>query len=186
MIGTLLCNAGLLHSGQIDVILTEQQIYQGMRFGEIIVLHGWLKEETIDFFADEWPLIVKATPNQPLGYYLKRAGLLSDDQINAILREQWQTSYRFGSLAVLNGWVKKETVDFLVHHLNPNALKESIRIEKTTISNGKSTLSGSKATLTGGKRTYIQLDSRNAERPVIVTDPEDLADIKDFEVDWIV
>jgi hypothetical protein len=47
-IGGYLVDAGLLSVDQINVALNDQQA-TGMRFGEIIVARGWLKEQTVEW-----------------------------------------------------------------------------------------------------------------------------------------
>ncbi len=47
-IGNYLVEAGLLSSAQVEVVLSDQSA-TGMRFGEIVVSRGWLKEQTIEY-----------------------------------------------------------------------------------------------------------------------------------------
>lgn len=47
-LGSYLVDAGLLSTDQVNVALNDQQT-TGMRFGEILVAHGWLKEQTIEW-----------------------------------------------------------------------------------------------------------------------------------------
>jgi hypothetical protein len=47
-LGGYLVEAGLLTHDQVSVILNDQQA-TGMRFGEIVVARGWLKEQTIEW-----------------------------------------------------------------------------------------------------------------------------------------
>lgn len=47
-IGNYLVEAGLLSPAQVDVVLSDQAS-TGMRFGEIVVSHGWLKEQTVEY-----------------------------------------------------------------------------------------------------------------------------------------
>lgn len=47
-IGSYLVDAALLSAAQVELILCDQQA-TGMRFGEILVKRGWLKEQTIEF-----------------------------------------------------------------------------------------------------------------------------------------
>jgi hypothetical protein len=47
-----------------------------------------------------------------LDYYLQQAALLDEKQIKIILQEPKQLWVRFGSVAVLKGWLKQETLDF--------------------------------------------------------------------------
>lgn len=51
-LGGYLMEAGLLTSDQIKVALNDQQA-TGMRFGEIIVARGWLKEQTIEWIVEK-------------------------------------------------------------------------------------------------------------------------------------
>ena len=51
-LGNYLVEAGLLSPDQINVILTDQQA-TGMRFGEIVVARGWLKEQTIEWIVEK-------------------------------------------------------------------------------------------------------------------------------------
>lgn len=51
-IGGYLVDAGLLTAAQISVALNDQQS-TGMRFGEIVVARGWLKEQTIEWIMDK-------------------------------------------------------------------------------------------------------------------------------------
>jgi hypothetical protein len=51
-IGSYLEDAGLLNSDQIKVILADQQA-TGMKFGEIAVARGWVKEKTIEWIIQK-------------------------------------------------------------------------------------------------------------------------------------
>lgn len=48
-LGSYLLEAGLINDAQIEVVLNDQQMMQEMRFGEVLVVRGWIKPETIDF-----------------------------------------------------------------------------------------------------------------------------------------
>jgi len=48
-LGGYLVEAGLLTRVQVDVALADQKA-TGVRFGDIIVIRGWLKEQTIEYF----------------------------------------------------------------------------------------------------------------------------------------
>jgi deoxyribose-phosphate aldolase len=47
-LGGYLIDAGLLTPAQVDVALTDQ-IATGMRFGDIIIERGWVKQQTIEY-----------------------------------------------------------------------------------------------------------------------------------------
>ncbi|BAZ49018.1 hypothetical protein NIES4103_16290 [Nostoc sp. NIES-4103] len=116
-LGKVLQQADLISSEQVEIALKEQTLVHGLRFGEILASHGWLKQKTADFFSQQWTVILKQKPKQPLGKYLEAAGLLNEHQIRTILAEQSQKNLRFGELAVLKGWLKPTTIKFFLEHL---------------------------------------------------------------------
>lgn len=129
-LGTILQQAKLVTSSQVEVALTEQTTQPKHRLGEILAHKGWVKQQTADFFAERWNTLVhQARQGSPksLGYYLKEAGLLDDHQLNSILREQGQGQLwvRIGALAVLKGWLNQTTVDFLLENLYPEKVADS-------------------------------------------------------------
>jgi N-acetylglucosaminyldiphosphoundecaprenol N-acetyl-beta-D-mannosaminyltransferase len=126
-IGEALQQAGLLSTEQVETTLqlqnqhTQNQSSQqpSPRFGEILVQKGWVEIETVDFFAVQLPQLANHHPQHPIGYYLKSAGLLDDGKINHILQEQVHTSLRFGEIAVRKGYIKPETLNFLLQYIIP-------------------------------------------------------------------
>ena len=82
-LGEILIEAGLIPIHQLELALQEQK-QTGMRVGEILVLHGWIKQETVDFFADKWTKFIEEKDKKPLIYYFQQAGLLNDEQVKAI------------------------------------------------------------------------------------------------------
>lgn len=114
-IGERLQAAGLIAAEQVDKILSYQRQHHNLRFGEIAVMWGWLKPETIDFFAEQLPGLMKERQKKRLGQYLKSAALLNDFQIRTILEQQQSHKrLRFGQIAVRQGWVKQQTIDFFL------------------------------------------------------------------------
>ena len=120
-LGVVLQQAGLVSEQQVKVALQDQAHWSELRLGEIMALRGWLKPETADFFAEQWPTLVSQKPKQPLGQYLKEAALLDEEQISAILSAQKKTRIRFGTLATLKGWIKLTTINFFVESLAPES-----------------------------------------------------------------
>jgi tetratricopeptide (TPR) repeat protein len=116
-IGVVLQQADLVSSTQVELALQEQTKFEKMRLGEILARRGWIERETVDFFAEEWPTLLSQKAQQPLGQYLKKAALLNDRQVEAILLEQKQTGLKFGELAVKQGWLKRTTIDFFLKNL---------------------------------------------------------------------
>ncbi|ACK72334.1 hypothetical protein PCC7424_3960 [Gloeothece citriformis PCC 7424] len=125
-LGEILRQANLVSPTQLEEALLEQSRTKG-RIGEILVKRGCIKQETADFFAQDWIHLVTQKEKQPLGHYLKQAGLLDDEQINTIIGEQNEGKLwiRLGALAALKGWVKQSTIDFFVEHLYPEQASES-------------------------------------------------------------
>lgn len=52
-----------------------------------------------------------------IGNYLLEAGLLSTAQVDLILSDQASTGMRFGEIAVSRGWLKEQTIEYLMKHL---------------------------------------------------------------------
>jgi hypothetical protein len=52
--------------------------------------------------------------NKPIGAYLIEAGLLSTAQVEVILTDQQCTELKFGEIAALRGWIKQQTVEYLM------------------------------------------------------------------------
>ena len=128
-IGEVLRNAGLVSTYQLEVALRDQTYYQDMRIGEILALRGWVEQSTVDFFVNEWLNLLhrkRSQPlNQPLGFYLKKASLLTEREIQMILAEQNQTCLRFGATAVIKGFVKQGTIDYFLNNLFPDQAMSS-------------------------------------------------------------
>lgn len=117
-IGVLLKQAGLISNEQLELTLQQQRKHPNLRLGDILSMYGWVKHETVDFFAEQFPELPKSKQKEPLGQYLKAAALLDDLQINSILEEQNQVGLRFGELAVIKGFVKAETVELFLSSLS--------------------------------------------------------------------
>jgi hypothetical protein len=59
-------------------------------------------------------------PNAPpkyIGNYLVEAGLLSTAQVDVILSDQVRTHMRFGEIVASRGWLKEQTIEYLMKHL---------------------------------------------------------------------
>lgn len=130
-LGQILIEAGLISINQIEIVLQEQE-KTGLRIGEILVEHGWIKQPTVDFFADEWRSLLSQEERKPLVYYFQRAYLLEKEEITALIRLQKlkHKKVRFHHLAVEQGYLKQKTVDFLLAHLFKIYDPKSISIAK--------------------------------------------------------
>lgn len=130
-IGQTLIEAGLISLGQIELALKEQQEC-GWRIGKILVSHGWIEPETVDFFCDRWCEILQEPKKKPLVYYFQEAYLLNKKQIEALLRLQKlkHQKVRFHRLAVEQGYLKQRTVDFFLSYLFDIYDPKSISVAK--------------------------------------------------------
>jgi hypothetical protein len=139
-LGEILLQANLVSASQIEEALREQSLTQEGKIGEILARKGWIKQETADFFAHYWHSLVyqekkyRQKPQKPLGYYLRQAGLLDEQQIRIILGEQEQGRLwvRLGASAAMKGWIKQSTVDFFVEHLFPEYATDSPFVKPKT------------------------------------------------------
>lgn len=116
-LGLVLQNAGLISDQQLAIALKDKSRLSNLKIGEIMAIRGWIKLETANFFAEQWPQLLNQFQDQPLGQYFKAAALLSEYQINEILQQQQKTGLKFGSVAVSNGLLGQNTVDFFLQQL---------------------------------------------------------------------
>lgn len=117
-LGLVLQKAGLISNEQLATALQDQNQLSNLKIGEILAIKGWIKLETANFFAEQWPKLLEHFQDRPLGQHLKAAALLNEYQIREILRKQQQTGLQFGSIAVSTGSVPQSTVDFFLEQLD--------------------------------------------------------------------
>ncbi|MEM8720482.1 MAG: pentapeptide repeat-containing protein [Cyanobacteria bacterium P01_G01_bin.39] len=117
-LGETLIEAGLITASQIEFAL-QLQSSNKLRIGEILASHNWIKQQTADFFAEAWQDILAQKAKKPLIYYFRQAGLLDEQQIAKLIREQQQQvkPTRFHRLAVKRGYLKQITVDFFLANI---------------------------------------------------------------------
>jgi tetratricopeptide (TPR) repeat protein len=119
-LGLVLQNADLVSPSEIQIALEDQVKYH-LKIGEILAQKGWIKQETADFFATKWEMMIEQVKNgeakYKLGESLKEAGLLTDSQLQELLKLQKQENLIFGELIVQKGFLRKNTVDLFVKNL---------------------------------------------------------------------
>lgn len=59
----------------------------------------------------------ESLPHRPIGTYLVEAGLLTDAQVGVALADQNVTALPFGEIVVARGWVKEQTVEFIMERV---------------------------------------------------------------------
>lgn len=124
-LGSILQEADLVSSFEIEAALQTQIQYPELRIGEILARQGLIKPETADFFVRDWSKTAIQPEKEVLGYYLQQAAILDRAQIEAILAEQRATGVRFGTIAVFQGFLKSTTLDFFLANLFPEELHAS-------------------------------------------------------------
>ncbi|WP_446683849.1 hypothetical protein [Cyanobacterium sp. HL-69] len=120
LIGEILLEAGLITPSQLEVALADQSQFFKLKIGEILALRGWLKSQTADFLVEiENKKSAKVYKKEyPIGYYFKKAGLLSHEQIDNILVEQKKLGIKFCETAILKGYLKQQTAEFFLDFLS--------------------------------------------------------------------
>ena len=116
-----LFEANLVSAKQIRLANGDKKKLSQQDIAETLVSRGWIERKTIDFFEQKWPIILRQKTRKPIGYYLKEAGLLTQEQIDFILQKQKEKNgfwIKFGQLAVIKGWVKQGTIEFFVESLS--------------------------------------------------------------------
>ncbi len=117
-IGEILLAAGLISEAQLyDALNQQNQPDQNMRLGKILALQGFIQQQTADFFAEHFKAIVKQEDKLPIGQYFYQAGLLESQQVKLVLQDQAVNHMRFGTTAVLKGYISQKTLDFFLNHL---------------------------------------------------------------------
>ncbi|MDJ0597617.1 MAG: hypothetical protein QNJ37_02055 [Crocosphaera sp.] len=117
LLGEILRDADLISEAQLTTVLMDKQKYQHQKIGEILALRGWLKQETVDFFAEQWINCLKEGAKYPIGEYLKQAALLNQEDIEEILALQQHLKIKFGEIAVTRGLLKQKTLNFFLNNL---------------------------------------------------------------------
>lgn len=89
---------------------------------ENVALSAQIKEACLIAEAQR----VQQNHSKPIGQILQEAGLISSEQVAAVVQEQVEDNYRlrFGEILARRGWIKPETVDFLADHLPKLAVTE--------------------------------------------------------------
>lgn len=118
LIGEILQDAGLISLTQIEIALADQKDCFALRFGEILVGKGWIKQTTLDFFMERFSSLCRECCSyyHPIEYYLKKADLLNEQEIDSITKEQKRTRLDFCKIALDKGYLKETTVKFFLEN----------------------------------------------------------------------
>lgn len=72
-----------------------------------------------------------------LGGYLVEAGLLTPAQVDVALNDQKLTGMRFGEILAARGWVKQQTIEYLMHKVVIPEQRTSSQPPRQAAANGK-------------------------------------------------
>ncbi|VEP17828.1 hypothetical protein H1P_6480007 [Hyella patelloides LEGE 07179] len=117
LMGMFLQDADLISSYQWQNALDIQAKYTKVKLEQILVSQKIIKPQTLDFFGNQWQKIKEEGRQFPIGYYLQDSGLLNEQQVHNILREQEKNNLKFGDIAVNQGWIKQGTINFFLDNL---------------------------------------------------------------------
>ncbi|EAZ91981.1 hypothetical protein [Crocosphaera chwakensis] len=117
LLGEVLRDADLITEAQLQIALRDKQEYKHRKIGEIVALRGWLRQETVDFFAEQWPNCLQQREKYLIGEYLQQAALLNKQDIENILDLQQDLKIKFGEIAVSQGLLTQKTLDFFLQNL---------------------------------------------------------------------
>ncbi len=85
--------------------------------GSILASDLGLEDTQSSQKGDAVPSPSLSSSSKCIGNYLLEAGLLSAAQVDVILSDQASTGMRFGEIAVSRGWLKEQTIEYLMKHL---------------------------------------------------------------------
>ena len=124
-LGKILQEADLISPFQLETALSNQVLYPDLKIGEILAQDGSIAQRTADFFVRDWSKVITESEKNAIGYYLERAAILNREQVEIILAEQRDSGIRFGTIAVLQGFIKSTTLDFFLANLFPEEMHKS-------------------------------------------------------------
>jgi hypothetical protein len=118
--------------------------------------------------------------HKPIGAYLVEAGLLSEAQVGVALADQGVTSMIFGEILVTRGWIKAQTIEYLMQKI---VIPERIA-EKHSFSDLENSLvrQHPKSTYTGATNTgSANRSAQNGQRST----PQSAGSQPEEGVNWI-
>ena len=186
LLGEALVDAQLINQDQLTVALKQQHQFPELRLGEIMTQWGWLSDKTVTFFAQRWPFIVEAEKNRPIGYFFQQAGLLNEQQIQKILQEHKRLGLKFGEAGVLQGCIKRATLDFFLRFLLPKHIDDSHwDIHSKTTATLDESITAKETLVIRSDRSKHPLKSSKANSDLSDEDTIDMAMADTDEITWI-
>lgn len=92
-----------------------------------------------------------------LGGYLIEAGLITPDQVSVALNDQQATGMRFGEVLVARGWLKEQTVEWIMQKvIMPEKKAYQRHLSKMTVSQAQTVRQSTTTTTTPEGRSLHQ------------------------------
>lgn len=126
-----------------------------------------------------------ASSHKRLGGYLVEAGLLTPAQIDVALNDQKLTGMRFGEILAARGWVKQQTIEYLMKKV---ILPEKASSEPHQSSNKvvhQNTLLGGNPASSLNRKASPQNQQQPGRRDIPISKPLPSINNSDEDVSWV-
>ena len=118
-LGEILIESGLITPYQVELALREQ-LKSNLKIGEILASHGCIKQQTADFFAEEWSKLRELKQKKPLVFYLLESGLINVEQVNNLVKKYKNSPKKKGfyHLLIEERYLKNITIEYFSTNLS--------------------------------------------------------------------
>lgn len=124
-----------------------------------------------------------------LGNYLMEAGLLSESQINVALADQEITGMRLGEALVRRGWVKEETIEYLMkkvilperQHMTEADLEVSRNLVQALLKQGAEDAQASTGTYVVPQPSHIETQTQK-KKPIAIPNERATLVLPDLDI----
>lgn len=118
--------------------------------------------------SDRYQVSAAQPISQPkrLGGYLIEAGLITPDQVSVALNDQQSTGMRFGEVLVARGWLKEQTVEWIMQKVIVPEKKAHQRHASNQSHASNQTISQDQTV-----RQPLKQSASNGDRPPVQTVP---------------
>lgn len=120
---------------------------------------------------------------KPLGNYLVEAGLLTHAQIAVALQDQKSTGLRFGEVLVARGWLKEQTIEYLMSKIVLPEQQALSRKRPQRVHVSESGLDGDRVHASSAPAKKQAASSWRRELPI--TKPLPPVSTVDEEITWV-
>ncbi len=137
---------------------------------------------------------VQAVPRgKRLGGYLVDAGLLTPAQVDVALNDQKITGMRFGEILAARGWVKQQTIEYLMQKVilpEQQAIYQQSRLANARAAKDAEATHGKRLTESAGSRSPMPQTTSNDTKKLVrrdapISKPLPSVPSKDDDVGWV-